>query len=198
MGSVQLARSVDGAVLMVRRRSTVRFRNGAPLKDQVRSSLDSSHPTLRMGAVAVLGGIWEIVFYGPAELARSPARVSRETPGSTAETGRPTAPSHWDALSTGVSPLRPSGHEMITRLEPIGKPWQRKPGPGIPSRLTGRIITASLHGSGEGSRLASIAAGLLEPRARPIGARKPVLRGLLSVPSIRPSCSRCIVSTAAA
>jgi hypothetical protein len=47
---------------MVRRRSTVRFRNGAPLKDQVRSSLDSSHPTLWMGAVAVLGGIWEIVF----------------------------------------------------------------------------------------------------------------------------------------
>ncbi len=30
MGSVQLARSVDGAVLMVRRMSTVRFRNGAP------------------------------------------------------------------------------------------------------------------------------------------------------------------------
>jgi hypothetical protein len=61
-----------------------------------------------MGAVAVLGGIWEIVFCGqhvrPAELARSPARVSREMPGSTAGTGRPTAPSHWDALSTGVSP----------------------------------------------------------------------------------------------
>ena len=48
---------------MVRRRSTVRFRNGAPLKDQVRSSLDRSHPTLWMGAVAVLGGIWEIVFF---------------------------------------------------------------------------------------------------------------------------------------
>ena len=47
---------------MVRRRSTVRFRNGAPLKDQVRSSLDSCHLTLWMGAVAVLGGIWEIVF----------------------------------------------------------------------------------------------------------------------------------------
>src|ERR1700750_1544009 len=46
---------------MVRRRSTVRFRNGAPIKDQVRSSLDSSHRTLRMGAVAVLGGIWEIL-----------------------------------------------------------------------------------------------------------------------------------------
>ena len=41
----------------------VRFRNGAPLKNQVRSSLDSSYPTLRMGAVAVLGGIWEIVFW---------------------------------------------------------------------------------------------------------------------------------------
>jgi len=82
----------------------------SPLKDQVRSSLDSSHPPLRMGAVAVLGGIWEIeiVFCGqhvrPAELARSPARVSREMPGSTAGTARPTAPSHWDALSTGVSP----------------------------------------------------------------------------------------------
>jgi hypothetical protein len=49
---------------MVRRRSTVRFRNGAPLKDQVRSSLDSSHPTLWMGAVAVLGGIWEVVSSG--------------------------------------------------------------------------------------------------------------------------------------
>ena len=67
---------------MVRRRSTVRFRNEAPLKDQVRSSLDSSHPTLRMGAVPVLGGIWEIVFWeivffrtdsssGPTELAWS-------------------------------------------------------------------------------------------------------------------------------
>src|SRR6266487_4737845 len=96
-------------VCMVRRRSTVRFRNGAPLKYQVRSSMDSSHPTLWMGAVAVLGGIWEIVFVGdrvlrPAELARSHARVSREMPGSTAGTRRPTAPSHWDALSTGVSP----------------------------------------------------------------------------------------------
>ena len=34
----------------------------AATQDQVRSSLDSSHPTLRIGAVAVLGGIWEIVF----------------------------------------------------------------------------------------------------------------------------------------
>jgi hypothetical protein len=76
---------------MVRRRSTVRFRNGAPLKDQVRSSLDSSHPTLRMGVVAVLGGIWEdsgrSCSVRPAELARSPARVTREMPGSTAEPG---------------------------------------------------------------------------------------------------------------
>jgi hypothetical protein len=42
---------------------------------------------------------------------------------------------------------------MITRLEHIDEPWQRKPGPRIPSRLTGRIIMASLYGSGEGSRL---------------------------------------------
>jgi hypothetical protein len=46
---------------------------------------------------------------------------------------------------------------MITRLEHIGEPWQRKPGPYIPSPLTGRIIMASLYGSGKGSRLASIA-----------------------------------------
>jgi hypothetical protein len=32
-------------------------------------------------------------------------------------------------------------------------------------------------------------ADLIEPRARPIGVRKPVLRGSLSVPSTRPSCS---------
>ena len=41
-------------------------------------------------------------------------------------------------------------------------------------------------------------ADLIEPRARPIGVRNPVLRGSLSVPSTRPSCSRCIASTAAA
>ena len=35
---------------------------GINLQGQVRSSLDSSHPTRRMGAVAVLGGIWEIAF----------------------------------------------------------------------------------------------------------------------------------------
>ena len=46
---------------MVRRRSTVRFRNGAPAKDQVRSSPDGSHPTRWIGAIAALGGIWEIV-----------------------------------------------------------------------------------------------------------------------------------------
>ena len=40
---------------------------------------------------------------------------------------------------------------MITRLEHIGEPWQRKPRPCIPSRLTGRIIMASLYGPGEGS-----------------------------------------------
>jgi hypothetical protein len=52
---------------------------------------------------------------------------------------------------------QPCGHEVITRLEHIGEPWQRKPRPCIPSPLTGRIIMAPLYGSGEGSRLASIA-----------------------------------------
>ena len=56
------------------------------------------------------------------------------------------------------SPVRrPCGREMIARLEYIGEPWQRKPGPCLPSRLTGRIIMASLYGSGEGSQLAWIA-----------------------------------------
>ena len=42
-------------------------------------------------------------------------------------------------------------------------------------------------------------ADLLEPpREANRGVRKPVLRGSLSVPSTRPSCSRCIASTAAA
>jgi hypothetical protein len=44
---------------------------------------------------------------------------------------------------------RPYGHEMITRLEHLGEPWRRKPWPGFPSRLTGRIIMASLYRSGK-------------------------------------------------
>ena len=133
---------------MVRRRSTVRFRNGAPLKYQVRSSLDSSHPTLLMGAVAVLGGIWEIV--SAASRARpvggegEPGDAglhggNREAYGTVA-LGRP-----FD-LSLAQRPCR---HEMITRLEHIGEPGQRKPGPCIPSRLTGRIIWPRCAGLGK-------------------------------------------------
>jgi hypothetical protein len=55
---------------------------------------------------------------------------------------------------------------MITRLEYIGDPWQRKPRLCIPSRLTGRIIMASLYGSGKGSRLASIAPICSNPRGQ--------------------------------
>ena len=32
------------------------------------------------------------------------------------------------AFNRSLAP-RPCGHEMITRLEHIGEPWQRKPGP---------------------------------------------------------------------
>jgi hypothetical protein len=70
---------------MVRRRSTVRFRNGAPEKDQVRSSPNSSHSTRRMGAVAVLGGIWEIVSSQSSRAEKAgpvgPARVRRRDAG---------------------------------------------------------------------------------------------------------------------
>ena len=109
---------------MVRRRSTVRFRNGAPLKNQVRSSLDSSHPTPRMGAVAVLGGIWEIVSVsGPTGLAdrarpvgpRGSAgrcRVPRREPeacrtvvlGNALDRG----PARWPSLLRAARPGRPS------------------------------------------------------------------------------------------
>ena len=51
---------------MVRRRSigSIPYRGSTEihLLGQVRSSLDSSRPKLRMGAVSVLGGIGEIAF----------------------------------------------------------------------------------------------------------------------------------------
>jgi hypothetical protein len=61
---------------------------GISLRGQVRSLLDRSRPTLRMGVVPVLGGIWEIAFCraglvpsvwrGPAgELALGGARLVR-------------------------------------------------------------------------------------------------------------------------
>ena len=81
----------------------VRFRNGARLKDQVRSSLDGSHPTLRMGAVAVLGGIWEIVS-GPIKFARSAREGQPGDAGLHGGNRRPAVPSHWDAPPTAVSP----------------------------------------------------------------------------------------------
>jgi hypothetical protein len=63
----------------------------SPLKGQVRSSLDSSHPTLLMGVVVVLGGIWEIVFWEivffRTDVARpvGPRGSAGRMPGSTAE-----------------------------------------------------------------------------------------------------------------
>jgi len=109
-----------------------------------------------MGAVAVLGGIWEIVICGQQSSPGRPrgwagrCRAPRREPEAygTVALGR--------AFDRSLA-RRPCGHEMITRLEHIGEPWQRKPGPCIPSRLTGRIIMASLYRSGEGSRLALIA-----------------------------------------
>jgi hypothetical protein len=81
---------------------------------------------------------------------------------------------------------RPNEHEMITRLERIGEPWQRKPGPRIPSRLTGRIIMASLYGVWGRLAAGLDRADLIELRVRPIGVRKPVLRGSMAV--VRHGC----------
>ncbi len=52
-----------------------------------------------MGAVAVLGGIWEIVFCGPAELARSPAK----------EFMRIEAPNNGGTASVSFTILGPPG-----------------------------------------------------------------------------------------
>ena len=113
----------------------------------------------------------------PAELARSPAKVTREMPAPRRNREAYGAVALGRAFGRRLA-RRPCGHEMITRLEYIGDPWQRKPRLCIPSRLTGRIIMA-----GEGSRLASIAPICSNP-ARPIGVRKPVLRGSLSYPAL--------------
>ena len=77
-----------------------------------------------MGAVAVLGGIWEIVFCGPAELARSPARVSREMPGSTAGTGGLPHRRIETRFQAGLARW-PYKHEMIIRREHMSEPWPR-------------------------------------------------------------------------
>jgi hypothetical protein len=67
-----------------------------------------------MGAVAVLGGIWEIVS-GPTGLARSAREGEQGDARLHGGNRRPAVPSHWDALSTAVSPagpaLLPSGTE---------------------------------------------------------------------------------------
>jgi hypothetical protein len=110
---------------MVRRRSTVRFRNGAPLKDQVKSSLDSSHLTLRMGVVAVLGGIWEIVFFRAdgAHLVGPPGSADRcQAPRREPEACRTVASRR---AFKRVSPVAIQ-HEIIIRREHMSEPWPRK------------------------------------------------------------------------
>jgi hypothetical protein len=72
-----------------------------------------------MGVVAVLGGIWEIVFFRADRARLAGHEVSREMPGSTGDR-RPAAPSHWDVFNLGLV-WRPYGHEMLTLLEHIGE-----------------------------------------------------------------------------
>src|SRR5580765_3643638 len=122
---------------MVRRRSTVRFRNGSPLKDQVRSSLGSSHPTLRMGAVAVLGGIWEIVSPGYPVGDRVCVRADRAgAVGPRGSAGRCRVPRREpEACRTAALGLAfnrglarwPYGHEMMTWIVPDTVPLLGSP-----------------------------------------------------------------------
>jgi hypothetical protein len=182
---------------MVRRRSTVRFRNGAPLKYQVRSSLDTSHPTLWMGAVAVFGRDLGDRVLRPAELVRSPARVSREMPGSTV------GPGGLRHRRTGTR-FRPESRPAAMRTRDDHPTGAHRRAVAAETRAMYSITADRADHHGLAVRVwGRLAAGLdradlLEPREANRGVRKPVLRGSLSVPSTRPSCSRCIASTAAA
>ena len=134
-------------VCMVRRRSTVRFRNGAPLKNQVRSSLDSSHPTLRMGAVAVLGGIWEIVSFradgvhlvgprGSADRCRAPRRepeACRTAPDRNPEIATTLLTSRQHALTTRHCARDSPCRAALDPGDHYG-PWdqEKRAGPGLP------------------------------------------------------------------
>ena len=99
-----------------------------------------------MGAVAVLGGIWEIAYFRVGRAGQ--ASPLEGQPGGTAglRRGKPEA---CGAVASGMRFQRdaarwPYGHEMITLLEHIGEPWHGKPGLNRPLRLTGRIVMASL------------------------------------------------------
>ena len=146
---------------MVRRRSTVRFRNGAPLKDQV-SAHCTAYPTPRTGALPYWEESGRSCPPGPTEQARSAREGHRVAlPGSAAETRGLRAVS-WGCAFNGVLARWPYGHEMVTVLEHIGEPWQWKAGLNRPLWLTGRIIMASLSRSGPGSPLPLDRADLLQ------------------------------------
>ena len=99
MGSVQLARSVDGAVLMVRRRSTVRFRNGAPGHGQFSNDSNErrgtspgdarqlpSHRKLRLhsqGSAAVTEGSRRRAVSGPPGHCPGEVKLGRPSSGRT-------------------------------------------------------------------------------------------------------------------
>jgi hypothetical protein len=114
---------------MVRRRSTVRFRNGAPLKDQVRSSLDSSHPTPRMGVVAVLGGIWEIVFCASHGRSCSSGPTERARSARKAQSGRCRAPRRSEP---GVTRWNQTRRRPCRVLSEITRASQLAPSPAFP------------------------------------------------------------------
>ena len=83
-----------------------------------------------MGAVAVLGGIWEIVSFRAG--GAGPVGPREGQPGGTAGAPR-REPEACGAVASGMRFQRdaarwPYGHEMITLPEHIGEPWQWKAG----------------------------------------------------------------------
>ena len=99
-----------------------------------------------MGAVAVLGGIWEIVSFRADGAGSVGPREGQPGGDDGLGGGKPEA---CGAVASGMRFQRgaarwPYGHEMITLLEHIGEPWQWKAASNRPLRLTGPIVMASL------------------------------------------------------
>jgi hypothetical protein len=85
-----------------------------------------------MGAVAVLGGIWEIVFCGASCAGQQSSPVARgDEPGDAGLHGGNREAYGTVALGRAFNrslARRPCGHEMITRVGHIGEPCSGNPG----------------------------------------------------------------------
>jgi hypothetical protein len=117
---------------MVRRRSTVRFLNGAPLAIRPGQKLTGQLSSYAAdGSCCRIGrNLGDRVLPGRQSRPGRPPRGSagRQCRAPRRETRRPAAPSHRGcAFNRGVARW-PYGHEMITLPEHSGEPWQCKAG----------------------------------------------------------------------